>query len=301
MYHDAGGRLYSFKDGGTDAKTVHEPCSQSVKDNLMERLLVLSTPVAAIGRRVLSFITDMGHMAMFFVESFFLIFAPPYSLARVVDQVHFIGRKSMFVILLTGSFTGMVLGLQGYYALVSFGSEGMLGSAVALTLIREMGPVLAAFMVIGRAGSAMAAEIGIMRISEQIDALDTMGIRPIRFLVSPRLLAALISFPLLTAVFDVVGIYGGYLTGSLLLGINPGIYFARVYSSVQMSDITGGFIKSLVFAVVVVTICCYKGYYTHKQAEGFGAKGVSLSTTSAVVLSCVLVLVTDYILTSFLL
>ena len=118
----------------------------------MELRLVLSTPVAAIGRWVLSAITDLGHMAIFFVESLFLIFTPPYSVARVVDQIHFIGRKSMFVILLTGSFTGMVLGLQGYYALVRLGSEGVLGSVVALTLIREMGPVLTAFMVIGRAG-----------------------------------------------------------------------------------------------------------------------------------------------------
>jgi phospholipid/cholesterol/gamma-HCH transport system permease protein len=127
-----------------------------------------------------------------------------------------------------------------------------------------------------------------------------MDINPIRFLVSPRIAAALICFPLLTALFDVVGIFGGYLTGSVLLGINPGVYFSRVESSVVMSDVTGGFIKSIVFAVVVITICCYEGFYTHHRAE-FGAKGVSLSTTSAVVLSCVLILITDYVLTSFLL
>ena len=209
--------------------------------------------------------------------------------------------KSLMVICLTGAFTGMVLGLQGYYTLVKFGSEGLLGAAVALSLIREMGPVLAAIMVIARAGSAIAAEIGIMRISEQIDALETMDIDPIRFLISPRLAAALISFPLLTAIFDVVGIFGGYLTGSLLLGIDEGIYFSRVESSVEMTDINGGFIKSLVFAVVVTGICTFSGFFTHERRDGFGAKGVSLSTTSAVVTSCVLILVTDYILTSFLL
>jgi phospholipid/cholesterol/gamma-HCH transport system permease protein len=155
-------------------------------------------------------------------------------------------------------------------------------------------------MVIGRAGSAMAAEIGIMRISEQIEALETMDINPIRFLVSPRIAAALISFPLLTALFDVIGIFGGYLTGSVLLGISPGIYFSKVESSVLTKDITGGFYKSLAFAIVVVTICCFQGYFTHTQTEGFGAKGVSLSTTSAVVISCVLVLVVDYVMTSFL-
>jgi len=194
----------------------------------------------------------------------------------------------------------MVLGLQGYYVLVKYGSTGSLGSAVALTLIREMGPVLGAIMVIARAGSAMAAELGIMRISEQIDALETMDISPVRFLVSPRIAAALISFPLLTALFDVLGIIGGYVTGSLLLGVSPGIYFARVESSIVMQDINGGFIKSIVFAIVVVTVCCFKGFNTHKGEE-FGAKGVSLSTTSAVVSSCVLILVTDYVLTSFLL
>ena len=145
----------------------------------------------------------------------------------------------------------------------------------------------------------MAAEIGIMRISEQIDALETMDIDPIRFLISPRIAAAILCFPLLTALFDVVGIFGGYLTGSLLLDINPALYFARVEASVVMIDVIGGFVKSLVFAVIVVTVCCYQGYYTHTREE-FGAKGVSQSTTSAVVLSCVIVLVTDYALTTFL-
>ena len=147
----------------------------------------------------------------------------------------------------------------------------------------------------------MTAEIGIMRISEQIDALETMDINPIQFLFSPRIAGSLISFPLLTALFDVVGIIGGYLTGSVLLGVSSGIYFSRVESSVEMTDVTVGFIKSLVFAAVVVTVCCYHGYYTHKRAEGFGAKGVSFSTTSAVVHSCVLILITDYVLTSILL
>lgn len=195
----------------------------------------------------------------------------------------------------------MVLGLQGYYTLSKFGSEGLLGSAVALTLIRELGPTLTAIMVIGRAGSAMASEIGIMRISEQIDALKTMGINPIRFLVSPRILAALISFPLLTAIFDTVGIFGGYLTGSKLLGINPSIYFYRVESSVSMTDVKGGFIKSIVFAVAVVAVCCFHGYHTHLKSGSFGAKGVSLSTTTAVVQSCIIILALDYVLTSFLL
>lgn len=246
-------------------------------------------------------VNQMGSAAIFFFKGFVMIFSFPLNISKIVQQIYFIGLKSLIVICLTGAFTGMVLGLQGYYTLSKFGSEGLLGAAVALTLIRELGPVFAAIMVIGRAGSAMAAEIGIMRISEQIDALETMDIDPIRFLISPRLAAAIVSFPLLTAVFDVVGIFGGYLTGSGLLGISPGIYFSRVESSVTMEDVMGGFYKSIVFAVVVSTICCFQGYFTHLRAEGFGAKGVSLSTTSAVVISSVLVLVADYILTTFLL
>ena len=262
---------------------------------------VLRIPLSAVGRSTISLIQEMGRIAIFFFQGFILIFARPFQKSKIVEQVYFIGMKSILVVCLTGAFTGMVLGLQGYYTLAKFGAQGLLGAAVALSLIRELGPVLTAIMVTARAGSAMAAEIGIMRISEQIDALDTMDINPIRFLVSPRIAAAVISFPLLTAIFDVIGIFGGYISGSVLLGINPAVYLIRTESSVVMADIIGGGIKSLVFAIVVSTICCFNGYYMHTRSEGFGAKGVSLATTSAVVLSCVLVMVSDYVLTSFLL
>jgi phospholipid/cholesterol/gamma-HCH transport system permease protein len=139
-----------------------------------------------------------------------------------------------------------------------------------------------------------------MRISEQIDALDTMDIDPVKFLFSPRLAGAIISFPLLTALFDVIGIIGGYLTGVVLLGVNSGSFLARMKDGVLMEDVTGGFIKAFFFALIVATISCYKGYHVHRQREGFGARGVSLATTQAVVLSSVLILVFDYVLTSFL-
>lgn len=257
--------------------------------------------ITKTGRSTLLFISTLGRAGMFFIKSLAYVFSMPFQWQRIIEQIYFIGSKSIIVICLTGGVTGMVLGLQGYYTLSKFGSEGLLGSAVALTLIRELGPALTAIMIIARAGSAMAAEIGIMRISEQIDALKTMNINPIRFLVSPRMVAALICFPLLTALFDTVGILGGYLTGSKLLGMNSGIYFFRVESSVQMSDVNEGFIKSVFFALVVITVCCFHGYYTHMRREGYGAKSVSMSTTTAVVQSCVLVLITTYVLTSFLL
>jgi phospholipid/cholesterol/gamma-HCH transport system permease protein len=267
----------------------------------MSPLSQVENVIRTTGRNTLSVVSVLGRAGIFFIHSVLYVFSLPFQWKRTIEQVYFIGTKSVVVIILTGGFTGMVLGLQGYYTLSKFGSEGLLGSAVALTLIKELGPTLTAIMVIARAGSAMAAEIGIMRISEQIDALKTMNINPIRFLVSPRLLAGVVSFPLLTALFDTVGIVGGYLTGSKLLGISPGIYFYRVQSSVLMSDVREGFIKSFFFALTVITASCYHGYYTHLQKNGFGAKGVSLSTTTAVVQSCVLVLIVDYVLTSFLL
>jgi phospholipid/cholesterol/gamma-HCH transport system permease protein len=199
------------------------------------------------------------------------------------------------VIFLTGAFTGMVLAFQGFYSLTRFGSAALLGPMVALSLIRELGPVLSALMVTGRAGSAMTAEIGIMRITEQIDAIELMGLNPFRYLVVPKFLAAVLALPLLSAIFDVVGIFGGYLIGVKLLGIGVGTYFGEITAYVDMKDILGGIYKSLSFGALIAWVCCYKGYYA-----GFGAEGVSKATTQAVVLSSVLILVWDYFMTSLL-
>mgnify|MGYP002246963455 FL=1 len=167
-----------------------------------------------------------------------------------------------------------------------------------MTLIRELGPVLTAIMVTGRAGSSMAAEIGVMRITDQIDALEVMDIPGMGYLVAPRFVASLIAFPLLTAIFDVVGIIGGYLTGVLLLGVNEGAYFHGIESSVLMPDVTEGFIKSFVFALLIALICCHQGYNAHRRRDGMGPEAVANATTSAVVISCVFVLVADYVVTS---
>src|SRR5512134_995328 len=250
----------------------------------------------ATGNRVLQAIRTMGKMMLFLSASLAGAAIPPVRVRHVVKQIHFIGVKSLTVIILTASFTGMVLSLQGYYTLRQFASEGLLGSAVALSLIRELGPVLSALMVTGRAGSALTAEIGIMRIGEQIDSLETMGIDPIRFLVAPRLLGLLLSVPLLTAVFDVVGIFGGYLVGVRLLGVNAGLFFGQMEANVELLDVTNGIWKSLAFALLIGWVCTFKGYFT-----GRGAEGVSQATTSAVVISSVLVLICDYFLTSVLL
>ena len=224
----------------------------------------------------------------------------PKQLIKIIQQVYYIGARTTMIIMLVGLFTGMVLGLQSYHALVKFGAQGALGTLVALTLVRELGPVLTAIMIAARAGSAITAEIGIQRISEQIDALDTMRIDPLGYLISPRIAAAVVSFPLLTTLFDLVGIIGGYVSGVLLLGANAGTYVYRVQTSMDMKDVPDGLIKAVVFAVIVSTVCCYQGYFTHMRTDSHGAKAVGLSTTSAVVISCVLILVSDYVVTSLL-
>lgn len=202
----------------------------------------------------------------------------------------------MLVILLTGSFTGMVLALQLFYILRKFGSDALLGPGIALSLIRELGPVLSALMITGRAGSALTAEIGMMRITEQIDALTAMALNPMRYLIVPNIVAALIAFPLLVAIFDLIGIFGGYLVGVKILGISSGTYFSLMEDYVVMEDITVGLYKSLSFGLIVSWICCYKGFYT-----GYGAEGVSKSTTEAVVLCSIVILIWDYFLGSVLL
>ncbi len=268
----------------------------------MQRLLnTIKYRLEALGANVSATVRYLGRLVIFFCTGLGLSCRPPFQTTKIIEQVWFIGAKSMFVIVLTAIFTGMVLGLQGYHTLVSFGSEAALGSAVAISLIRELGPVLAAIMITARAGSAMAAELGVMRISEQIDALKTMEIHPVRFTFTPRLMAAMISFPLLTALFDVTGIFGGYLSGSLMMGINPHVYMDKVVSSVTLGDVGGGFFKSMAFSVLVTTMCCFRGYYAHQEGggRGFGAKGVSLATTNAVVNSCILILVADYVITWF--
>jgi len=254
-----------------------------------------------IGEVSLYYVNQAGRMGIFLFYSFISTFKPPYKIAPIIKQTYIIGTLSIFVILFTGAFTGMVLGLQGHNTLRKFGADGLLGSAVALSLIRELGPVLAALMVTGRAGSAICAEIGIMRISEQIDALDCMAIDPHKYIMVPKFVAGIIALPLLTSIFDVVGIFGGYLVGVGLLGANEGAYFSSIYKTVEFKDIYMGLVKSLCFGLLIVWICSAKGYFVHlERGAGFGAEGVSRVTTSAVVLSSVSILVFDFFLTSVL-
>ncbi len=249
-----------------------------------------------LGALVIDGVTQLGAFVLFLLSAVIYVFLPPFKPRLWIRQIRIIGADSLFLIILIGAFTGMVLGLQGYNTLRRFGSDGALGTVVALVLVRELGPVLAALMIAARAGSAMAAELGSMQSTEQIDALTVMAINPVQYLVSPRMLAGVISFPLLTSVFDVVGIYGGYMVGVGLMGAPAGAYFNGIAANMSGHDIMTGLYKALVFGVVVMWVCCYKGYHAERMATG-----VSRATTEAVVLSSVLILAFDYFLTSILL
>ena len=258
--------------------------------------MVLTDLIADFGEFILDGIDGLGKFILFLGNALWYALTPPYKPRLLIRQIRTIGAESFFLIVLVSAFTGMVLGLQGYNELRQFGSEGALGTLVALTLVRELGPVLAALMIAARAGSAMAAELGSMQTTEQIDALTVMAINPVQYLVSPRLLAGIISFPLLTAVFDVVGIWGGYMIGVVLMGASGSSYMNGIASYMTQHDIITGIYKSLVFGVVVIWVCCYKGYNARRMATG-----VSRATTEAVVLSSVLILAWDYFLTAILL
>jgi phospholipid/cholesterol/gamma-HCH transport system permease protein len=252
--------------------------------------------IEALGALIVDGVGDLGDFVLFLLWSVVYVFLPPFKPRLWIRQIRIIGADSLFLIILIGGFTGMVLGLQGYNTLRRFGSDGALGTVVALVLVRELGPVLAALMITARAGSAMAAEIGSMQATEQIDALTVMAINPVQYLVSPRMLAGVISFPLLTTIFDVIGIYGGYMIGVGLMGAPSGAYFNGIGANMSGHDVMTGLYKALVFGVVVMWVCCYKGYHAERMATG-----VSRATTEAVVLSSVLILAFDYFLTSILL
>jgi len=260
---------------------------------------LLSRFFAYLGRNAIDWVNNLGAGAIFLVLALSRIFRPKQFI-KIVQQLYLIGARSTTIIALVGFFTGMVLGLQSYHALVKFGAQGALGTLVTLSLVRELGPVLTAMMITARAGSAITAEIGIQRISEQVEALDTMRIDPLRYLISPRIAAAIISFPLLTALFDLIGILGGYISGVVLLGSNAGTYIHGVESSLDFNDIRDGFIKAIVFGVIVATVCSYQGFFAHMRKDSHGAKAVGFSTTAAVVTSCVLILIADYIVTALL-
>lgn len=238
-------------------------------------------------------VKGLGSLGSMFLETIYQTFRKPIKLNYIFKQMEFIGVNSSAIVIITGVFTGMVLALQSYHGFRKFGGEGLVGATVALSMTRELGPVLTSLMVTGRAGSAMAAELGTMRVTEQIDALTVMALNPIKYLVVPRVIASFIMLPVLTIIADFVGIIGGYIVGVKLLGINEGAFINKIIKHLDLDDIYNGLIKAACFGIIFSMISCYKGFYTSGGAEGVGR-----STTEAVVISSVSILVSDYVLTS---
>jgi phospholipid/cholesterol/gamma-HCH transport system permease protein len=256
--------------------------------------------VRSVGRHTLEIVQALGSLTLFTGRSLRLAVGSRKLGRRVVRAMFEQGVRCLPVILIVGLFTGLVLGLQGYYVLNRFGSESLLGTLVSLSIVRELGPVLAALMLVGQAGSALAAELGIQRNTEQIAALDTMGVSSHAYLVTPRLLAALVVFPMQTALFCCVGLWGGSVSGSMLLGLEPGIYWSAVERAVELRDVKECLIKAVTFGLLTISLCAYHGFNAHLSRAGTGARAVSASTTRAVVQSSILVLAVDYVITSFL-
>ena len=262
-------------------------------DHILE---IISPPFTLIGQRIFFLMRALGKWCEFVWQSLAWTFRPPFRTDQVIRQMEFVGVKSIWIIALTAVFTGAVFALQSGKVYALFRMESMVGATVGLSLTREMGPVFAAIMVTARACSAMAAEIGTMRVTEQIDALETMAINPLQFLVVPRLIACTFMVPLLTMLFDYVGVVGAYIVGIFLLGIDEGPFMYRLYYYVDVDDIWGGLIKAAIFGFLIAAISCYSGYKTRGGAEGVGR-----ATTRAVVVSAVTILVADYFLTTWIL
>lgn len=248
----------------------------------------------ALGRKGLRFFERLGRSHVFLAYTLRGIPAALWRLRLVVAQVYVAGVLSIVIIVVSGLFVGMVLGLQGYNTLVDFGAEESLGILVALSLVRELGPVVSALLFAGRAGSALTAEIGLMKTTEQLAAMEMMAVDPLQRVVAPRLLAGIFAMPLLAAIFSVVGVYGGYFVGVGLLGVDEGSFWSQMQASVDLyEDILNGIIKSVVFGATVTWIAVFEGYDTLPTPEG-----ISQATTRTVVNSSLAVLGLDFVLTA---
>jgi len=245
---------------------------------------IIERPLQGVGRIILLLYATLRGMLR-----------PPFEIRNIVRQMLEIGVNSLPVVLITAVFTGMVLALQSYTGFKRFGAEGLVGTVVALSMTRELGPVLSALIVTGRAGAAMAAELGSMRVTEQIDALEAMATNPVKYLVVPRFLSGMIMLPALAVVTNIVGIIGGYMVSVVLLGTNATSYLRATWNFLQFQDIYSGLIKACFFGAAFTLISCYKGFYTKGGAEGVGR-----ATTGAVVISSMTILISDYFLSAWL-
>lgn len=251
--------------------------------------------IERFGRLILRFTEELGQIILLLCLTLKQILSPPLEIRNTFKQMLEIGIKSLPVVIVTAVFTGMVFALQTYTGFKRFGAEPLVGTVVALSMTRELGPVLTGLIVAGRAGAAMAAELGTMRVTEQIDALETLATNPVKYLVVPRFLSGLLMLPALSVCADLIGITGGYFVTVGLFDASSVVYWNRTWEFLQTSDIYNGLIKACFFGGSISLISCYKGFYTSGGAEGVGK-----ATTGAVVLSSMTILISDYFLSNWL-
>lgn len=255
----------------------------------MNRLLDL---LAAIGRGAFGLLSAAGSVAVFAAIALSHVVRPPFYPRLLARQMMEIGYFSLPVVALTAIFSGMVLALQSYTGFARFSAEGAVATVVVLSITRELGPVLAGLMVAGRIGAAIAAELGTMRVTDQIDALTTLSTNPIKYLVVPRLVAATIVLPLLVIVADILGVLGGFIVGVAKLEFNPATYMQRTWEFLEVQDVVSGLVKAAVFGFIIALMGCYQGYHSRGGAQGVGA-----ATTNAVVSASILILTFNYVIT----
>ncbi|MDD5618553.1 MAG: ABC transporter permease [Candidatus Omnitrophica bacterium] len=249
--------------------------------------------LSSIGRMTFGAFTYLGGLSLLGVETIFLIFVPPIKKERIFEQAKKIGLDSLFIVSLVAFFTGMILALQTAYLMKKLSSEIYIASIIALSLTRELGPVLTALIVAGRSGAAITAEIGTMTVTEQVDALKTLATNPVKYLVVPRFISLVIMLPILTIYADLVGIYGGYLIGVNRLSISPSMYMSTTFDTLINKDIVTGLIKTAFFGMIIALVACYEGL----NVQG-GAEGVGKSTTTSVVKTFIFIIIADCFFTA---
>lgn len=277
------------KDGPEGPSSSSSAGSQS---SLADKL---RAPVIYIGMPVVAFVTELGRFVLFVGRVLFWMPRRPFRFRELFRHLMDIGFGSLFIVVLTGFFSGLVFGLQTLYGFRRFGAEAMVGPATLLSLAREMGPVLTALMVAGRSGSGMATELGTMRVTEQIDALSTLAVEPIQYLVVPRVIAAIVMLPMLCSIFTGCGFMGSYMMTVVREGVDPGVFLHETWAALDPPDFWEGYIKSACFGGLIALVSCFKGFHTSG-----GARGVGEAATAAVVISSVSILVATYVLTELL-
>lgn len=276
----------------TSEKTANEALKEKLRENALRFMGFVLDSCEAIGKTILRLFHSIGSLSIFIGKAIMHAFLPPIYFRLIGRQIIDIGYYSLPVVGMTALFTGMVLALQSYTGFTRFNAESAIAAVVALSVTRELSPVLAGLMVAGRIGASIAAEIGTMRVTEQIDALSTLSVNPFKYLIAPRLIAGIIVLPALVLIGDIIGVFGGYMVSVYRLGFGPASYLSQTWEIIEYVDVASGLVKAAVFGLIITLMGCYHGYYSQRGAQGVGA-----ATTNAVVTASILILIFNYLLT----